>query len=310
MEREIVHLHLDTADLRQIAIADEADAHRIAIVPRFLVQSGAVSTLVTFHAHPDDEALLTAGTMAKAATAGHRVVLVVATHGEAGEVDLDFLGGEALGERRTHETEVSARAIGVQRVAFLGFEDSGDKGDNRDGFAFVDVDDAADRLAAILREESADVVTGYDRRGGYGHPDHVQVHRVTTRAAQLADTPVCLEATFNRDLLQMAAEMAPSLGFELPASFAPPDVSAWFVPASDITHAVDVSAHLAEKRASMRAHASQATSASSDVRSLEVFASLPDDLFALAFGTEWFVDRSLPAGAAADDVFATLDRHG
>jgi LmbE family N-acetylglucosaminyl deacetylase len=274
------------------------------------MQSGAVSTLVTFHAHPDDEALLTAGTMRKAAADGHRVVLVVATHGEAGDVDLDFLDGEGLGPRRTRETEESARALGVQRVVFLGFADSGDKGDNPGGFAYVELDAAARRLADVLDEERADVVTGYDERGGYGHPDHVQVHRVARRAAELAGTPVHLEATFNRDLLQLAAQMAPTLGFELPESFAPPDVSDWFVPASDITHTIDVSAFLAAKRASMTAHASQATSASSNVRSLEVFASLPDDLFVLAFGTEWFVDPSLPAGSEIDDVFATLDRHG
>jgi LmbE family N-acetylglucosaminyl deacetylase len=310
MEREVVHLHLDPTDLRQIAIADEADAHRIASVPRVLVQSGAVSTLVAFHAHPDDEALLTAGTMSKAAAEGHRVVLVVATHGEAGDVDLTFLGDDDLGERRTRETEASARAIGVHRLVFLGFADSGDEGLNPGGFAYADVDDAAHRLADILREERADVLLGYDERGGYGHPDHVQVHRVGRRAADLAGTPVYLEATVDRDLLQLASEVAPTLGFELPEAFAPPDLSEWFVPASEITHKIDVSAFLAAKRASMRAHASQTTSASSNVRTLEVFASLPDDLFALAFGTEWFVDPTLAAESEIDDVFATLDRHG
>jgi LmbE family N-acetylglucosaminyl deacetylase len=274
------------------------------------VQSGAVPTLVAFHAHPDDEALLTAGTMAKAAAAGHRVVLVVATHGEAGDVALDFLDGHDLGEQRTRETEVSARAIGVHRLAFLGFADSGDRGENTAGFAYVDVDEAAGRLADILRDEQADVLTGYDERGGYGHPDHVQVHRVARRAASLAHTPVSLEATFNRDLLQLAKDMAPTLGFEVPESFAPPDVDQWFVPASEITHTIDVTGFLDEKRQSMRAHASQATSASSNVRSLEVFASLPDELFALAFGAEWFVDRTLSGRAMVDDVFATLELHG
>jgi LmbE family N-acetylglucosaminyl deacetylase len=267
-----------------------------------------VPTLVTFHAHPDDESLLTAGVMAKAAAEGHRVVLVIATTGDAGEVDLAFLGDEDLGDRRTREAEASARALGVGRLVFLGYEDSGLEGELPGGFAQTGVDEAAGRLAAILREEGADVLTIYDPRGGYGHPDHVHLHAVGRRAAGLASTPVLLEATFNRDLLKMAADLAPTLGFDLPADFAPPDTSDWFVPATEITHTVDVGAFIAQKRASMEAHASQATSASSNVRSLETFLSLPDEWFAIAFGTEWFVDRSLAPGSAVDDIFATLHR--
>jgi LmbE family N-acetylglucosaminyl deacetylase len=268
-----------------------------------------VSTLVAFHAHPDDEALLTAGTMARAVAEGHRVVLVIATHGEAGEVDLDFLGGEELGTRRTLEAEESARALGVQRLVFLGYADSGLDGElGEDGFARADVDTAAERLAAVLREEDADVLTTYDSRGGYGHPDHVQVHRVGARAAELAATPVLLEATFNRDLLTMAAQLAPTLGLELPADFVPPDTSDWFVPATEITHSIDVRPFLPQKRASMRAHASQATSASSNTRSLEMFLALPDDWYEIAFGVEWFVDRTQPPGATFDELFADVDQ--
>jgi len=272
-------------------------------------QSGAVSTLVTFHAHPDDESLLTAGTMAKASAAGHRIVLVIATQGEAGEVALEFLGQADLGERRTREAESSAHALGVHRLVFLGYHDSGLDGQlGANGFSRVGVEGAAQRLAAILREEAADVLTVYDGHGGYGHPDHVQVNRVGRRAAELASTPVVLEATFNRDLLSMAADLAPTLGFEIPEDFVPPDTSDWFVPATEITHTVDVGAFIEQKRASMRAHATQATSASSNTRSLEMFLSLPDDLFVIAFGVEWFVDRAQKQGASFSDVFATLDR--
>lgn len=271
-------------------------------------QSGDVATLVTFHAHPDDEALLTAGVMAKASAEGHRVVLVVATHGEAGQVDTDFLDGDDLGTRRTAETEASARALGVHRVEFLDYRDSGSDGDVAGGFADVAVDDAAEKLAVILREEAADVLTTYDPNGGYGHPDHVQVHAVGGRAATLAGTPLVLEATVNRDLLAMAADVAPVLGFELPPDFVLPDTSDWYVPATDITHTVDVNPYLEQKRASMRAHATQATSASSTVRSLQMFLAIPDEWFGVAFGAEWFVDRTAPPGAAFTDVFATLDR--
>lgn len=278
-------------------------------------QSGAVATLVTFHAHPDDEALLTAGVMAKAAAEGHRVVLVLATHGEAGEVDRRFLAGDDLGTRRTDETDASARALGVHRVVFLGYPDSGIDGEVPDAFCTVPIDQAAERLAQVLREEHADVLTTYDPQGGYGHPDHVHVHAVGARAGALAGTPVVLEATINRDLLVMAGELAPTMGFELPADFVLPDTSTWFTAATEITHSVDVAAFLDQKRASMRAHASQATAAatadgSSNVRSLAMFLALPDDWFAIAFGTEWFVDRSAAPDAAYTDVFATLDRPG
>ena len=285
-------------------------------------------TLVCFHAHPDDEALLTAGVMAKAAAAGHRVVLVVATRGDAGLVAGDFLGrDESLGDRRWHELEQSAALLGVTRVEWLGYADSGstplDAGDHAATdapagpgsppapFAGADVDEAARRLAAILAAEGADVLTTYDPNGGYGHPDHVQVHRVGALAASLAGTPVTLEATINRDLMRMGVDLAASLGYELPPNFAPDQFDDWYLPADEITHAVDVRDQLSAKKASMTAHASQATVDGDDTtRSLEIFVSLPPEYFELAFGTEWFVDRSRPAGIAADDIFATLGDGG
>ncbi len=186
----------------------------------------------------------------------------------------------------------------------------GSTGEVPGGFSGVAVDEAAERLAAVLREEHADVLTTYDPRGGYGHPDHVHVHQVGARAGTLAATPIVLEATINRDLLVMAGELAPTMGFELPDDFVLPDTSEWFVPAIEITHTVDVSAFLEQKRASMRAHATQATSArSSNTRSLEMFLALPDEWYAVAFGAEWFVDRSAPPGATFDDIFATLEHH-
>ncbi len=195
-------------------------------------------TLVCFHAHPDDEALLTAGVMAAAAADGHRVVLVVATRGEVGQVAGDFLGdGETLADRRWHELARSALELGVRRLEWLGYADSGsgdptsepdadraggraEPGDRTDPeesgpaqpFAHADVEAAAAQLAEILKEEHADVLTTYDPNGGYGHPDHVQVHRVGRRAGELAGTPIVLEATINRDLIRMGADLAGSLG--------------------------------------------------------------------------------------------------
>jgi LmbE family N-acetylglucosaminyl deacetylase len=155
----------------------------------------------------------------------------------------------------------------------------------------------------LLRDEQADVLTTYDPNGGYGHPDHLEVHHVGRLAAELAGTPMLLEATINRDLLRLAADLAPTLGFEVPEGVIPDDQTHWFAGADEITHHIDVTAFLDQKRASMAAHASQTTSDVSTTRSLELFLSLPDDLFAAAFGTEWFIDRHR-LGANETDVFA------
>jgi LmbE family N-acetylglucosaminyl deacetylase len=270
-------------------------------------------TLVSFHAHPDDEALLCAGTLAKAAAAGHRVVLVVATSGEVGDADTAMLeGGETLGERRRRETMASATALGIHRVEFLGYADSGLTGDHRPSgvTAFTDADphEAARRLADVLSAEAADVLTTYDANGGYGHPDHVRVHQVGALAADLAGTPVLLESTVNRDVLFAGVQLARSMGFEIPPAFDPADLEAWFSPGEVVTHTIDVSTHLAAKRASMAAHASQATSADDDdsTRTLARILELPEDLYALAFGTEWFIERGRSPADPADDVFASL----
>jgi LmbE family N-acetylglucosaminyl deacetylase len=163
-------------------------------------------TLVTFHAHPDDESIATGGTMARAAAAGHRVVLVIATRGELGLVADGFLrDGETLAERRIVETAAAGEILGVERIEFLGYRDSGMADDPRredDGsFWTADVEEAAARLAAILDEEHADVLTIYDEKGNYGHPDHIQVHRVGHRAGELAGTPAVFEATMNHDYI-------------------------------------------------------------------------------------------------------------
>ncbi|MGH9272494.1 MAG: PIG-L family deacetylase [Ilumatobacteraceae bacterium] len=268
-------------------------------------------TLVCFHAHPDDEAMLTAGTMAKASAGGDRVVLVVATRGERGDADRALAAGAGdLGALRSGELDRSAGALGVARVEILGYGDSGSDGVIGGPGTFVDapVEEAAARLAAILTEEHADVLTTYDPLGGYGHPDHVRVHEVGRVAADLAQTPVVLEATIDRALLELAAQVVPTLGVELPADFAPPDLSTVYSSSDEITHTVDVRQHLPAKRASMQAHVSQTTSAGTTARSLAAFLSLPDELFAMAFGTEWYVDRSAAPGTAATDIFAAVAR--
>jgi len=255
--------------------------------------------LVSFHAHPDDEALLTAGTLARAAAEGHRVVLVVATRGEAGLSDL--APGSGLGDRRADELDRSAAALGCARVVRLDYPDSGMHNEHR-GFASVPVEEAAERLAAILREERADALTVYDRNGGYGHPDHVQVHRVGHRAARLAGTPVVLEATVDRTAL---LRVLTRLRWLLPADFAPDRLRDSYTDGAAITHRIDVRAFAGAKRRSMAAHASQATGG--DRRTLALFLKLPGPLYRRVFGTEWFIEAGrTPGRPPLPDLFASL----
>jgi LmbE family N-acetylglucosaminyl deacetylase len=245
-----------------------------------------MATLVCFHAHPDDEAISMGGTMARAAADGHRVVLVLATQGELGEVaDGVLRPGETLGERRVAETRAAARILGVDRVEFLGYRDSGMMGeptnDDADAFWQADVGEVAERLATLLVDERADVLTCYDDHGTYGHPDHIQVHRVGRRAGAIADVPRLYEATLNRTLIQQQlaerADLYPE--DEMPD---PAEMETFGTPDELITTAVDVTAVIDQKRRAMAAHASQ-------IGEESFFLSLPDSEFTAAFGTEWFI---------------------
>jgi LmbE family N-acetylglucosaminyl deacetylase len=265
-------------------------------------------TLVAFHAHPDDEALLTGGTLARAAAEGHRVVLVTATDGERGLAGREDGRGERLAAVRVAELEASAAALGVARLVRLRYADSGLRPapDDDRAFANTDVETAAGRLAALLREEAADVLVVYDANGGYGHADHVQVHRVGTRAAQLAGTPVVLEATVPADLFRGVLRLLRLVGSALGSS-APLGTEQVFSPRRQVTHRVRFPRQLAAKRAAMAAHASQRR-AEGQARVQAAFLRLPAPVFALVFGREWFAQQGLPRGRRLlDDVFATLD---
>ena len=246
-----------------------------------------MATLVGFHAHPDDEAIAQGGTLARASADGHRTVLVFATRGELGEYPSGLLDdGQSLGERRELETHAAADALGVHRVEFLGYLDSGMAGtasnDDAACFARADVEGAAAKLAAILNEERADVLTVYDEHGTYGHPDHIQVHRVGHRAAQIAGTPRVYEATMNRDHLKRLVLFARDAGIDLPGMPDPDSFDGFGLGDDDITTVVDVTAFVEQKRAAMAAHASQ-------IAENSIFLSLPEPAFELTWGTEFYV---------------------
>jgi len=253
---------------------------------------------VFLHAHPDDEAISTGGTMARLADSGHLVILVTATRGELGEVPEGLLApGESLTERRSAELAASCDVLGVARHEFLGYRDSGMAGEptNDDPACFwqADVDEAARRLTALLAEEGAEVLVTYDENGGYGHPDHIQVHRVGLRAAERAGTPRVFMATINRDYLLSLAERASEFGLPMDD-----DQRALLenlgVGAGRITTEVDVAAYLGHKRRAMEVHGSQITDTS-------FFLQMPPEAFAAVWGTEWYIRVGAAPGAPMED---------
>ncbi len=250
-------------------------------------------TVVFFHAHPDDEAIFTGGTMARLAAGGVRTVLVMATGGERGAappgVDPE-VGTAGLAEIRQAETLAAGEALGLSRVEFLGYEDSGLIGEEarRSSRAFCRADSAevAERLATLLREEAADALVIYDEDGIYGHPDHVMIHRAGVAAARRAATVTVYEATVDREYLHFVethlVEEAKRAVGELGLA-----ASNLGVPTVLVDTTVDVRGVLAAKRAAMTAHASQIPETAIMV--------LPTDAFAAVYGYEWFL-RTGPKG--------------
>jgi LmbE family N-acetylglucosaminyl deacetylase len=250
-----------------------------------------MSTLVYLHAHPDDEASQTSGTMARAADDGHRVVVVFATNGEHGEVAADLAEGETVADYRRREAQASAAVLGLARVAWLGYADSGmtgwEQNDAEASFHRADVDEAARRLAAILDEEDADVLVGYDWHGGYGHPDHVKVHPVAHRAAELAGRrPRLFESTMNRTEMSALFKAAQEMGVDT-GDWDPDepmdDGNPFGTPEDEISWQIDVSGYLDRKRASLEAHRSQASD-------IEQFLSMPREAFDAFFGREHLIE--------------------
>jgi LmbE family N-acetylglucosaminyl deacetylase len=255
-----------------------------------------MATIVCLNAHPDEEALLTGGTIAKLAAEGHRVVLVVATDGIIGPAD-----SESQHPSRLEELRASARVLGAARVEHLGYADSGygpvfypDPPD-RQRFARADTSESADKLAAILREENAELLLSYDQAGGYGHRDHVQVHHVGALAAKLTGVRV-LEATRPREQAVAISRALRPLRFVVRYNVA--TAQGFGTPRSQLTHRVDVRKYAAQTQAALAAHVSQAWPASAGRagRMVWLLARLPVPLFALVLGTEWFAEPGLATG--------------
>ncbi|MEU7555152.1 N-acetyl-1-D-myo-inositol-2-amino-2-deoxy-alpha-D-glucopyranoside deacetylase [Streptomyces sp. NPDC044571] len=287
--------------------------------------------LLLVHAHPDDESINNGVTMAKYAAEGAHVTLVTCTLGEEGEVippELAHLAADrddALGAHRVGELAAAMAELGVTDHRFLGgpgrFRDSGMMGaeqNRRPGsFWSADVDEAAAHLVEVIRELRPQVLVTYDPDGGYGHPDHIQAHRVAMRAAELAAEPAyrrdlgeahAIEKTYwNRvprsvveegfaRLRAAAGDKAPFPGLASPEDV--PGVVDDELITAEI--AADES-FVAAKAAAMRAHATQ-------IAVDGPFFALSNDLAQPLFAREYYQlvagRAGAPAGEREQDLFA------
>jgi N-acetyl-1-D-myo-inositol-2-amino-2-deoxy-alpha-D-glucopyranoside deacetylase len=241
--------------------------------------------LLLVHAHPDDESINNGATMAKYAAEGARVTLVTCTLGEEGEVippSLAHLAADRedrLGPYRMGELAAAMRELGVKDHRFLGgagrFRDSGMMGTEQNkrprAFWNTEVDDAAAYLVEVIREVRPQVMVTYDPHGGYGHPDHIQAHRVAMRAAELAaepayrrdlgDTHKVRKIYWNcvpRSVAEEGFARLRAAGAAFPGIAELDDVPG-VVDDTDVTTEIDGTAYAAAKAAAMRAHATQIT---------------------------------------------------
>jgi LmbE family N-acetylglucosaminyl deacetylase len=244
------------------------------------------------HAHPDDEAIFTGGTILRAAQAGWRVVLIVATEGDRGRSTGSR--GTDLGAQRRAETLAAARVLGVERVEFLGYGDSGyDEPSGgvpvvgaasaralRSGtLAAAHIDAVAAAVRRVLVEEGAVALTSYDDNGIYGHIDHVLVHEIAVRSVE-GTSCEHYESTLGRSALRRLRKEL--VGRGLVADLWPPVLAEQLgVEDGPALVTVDVTGQLEHKLVAVAAHSSQLLEATN-------FMGLPAGAFHHLLGTEWF----------------------
>jgi N-acetyl-1-D-myo-inositol-2-amino-2-deoxy-alpha-D-glucopyranoside deacetylase len=250
--------------------------------------------LLLVHAHPDDESIGQGATMAKYVAEGRGVTLVTCTAGELGEVlvpSLEHLAADrddTLGEHRRQEIADAMAELGVTDHRWLGgfgrYRDSGmqwddagnataaDETDDR-AFAKADLGEAAAHLVEVIREVRPQVLVTYDDFGGYGHPDHIQAHRVATYAAALAAVPSyrrdlgeawdiskvywgALSRSRMREGMRALRDAGDTTSFE---GMDPDGPMPWATDDEDLTAVVDATDYAEHKMAAMKAHATQIT---------------------------------------------------
>ncbi len=266
-------------------------------------------TLMAVHAHPDDEATGTGGVLARYAAEGVRTVLVTCTGGELGDGPGGVKPGEpghdpdAVRAMRRPELEASCAILGVDHLELLGYRDSGMEGwpQNTEAGAFwsLPVEEGAARLGTLMERYRPQVVVTYDEHGFYGHPDHIQAHRITMAAARQTGIPDKLYYTaVPRSRLVDFAERLRDLGVEPPPNIEEdPDFG---TPDELIAAVVDCTDHAGAKYESLAAHASQSENI--------FFLSMGQEQFTEMMGVETFVRALDRTGAPVpeDDLFAGL----
>ena len=315
------------AVLAEAATAVDAAAERVAITPL-----DRPRRLLLVHAHPDDETIGTGATMAKYAAEGALVTLVTCTLGEEGEIlepGLEHLAADledGLGRHRVGELAAAMEALRVGDHRFLGgpgrWRDSGMMGtpanERPECFWQADLDEAVRELVAVVREVRPQVVVTYDENGGYGHPDHIQAHRVAVAAFDAAGDPAYAPeagepwrpsklyyTAFPKSVLQAGIDHLKASGHENFFGVDSADDLPFGIPDDEVTTEVDAREHLDAKLAAMRAHKTQ-------IQTDGPFFALSNGIGQQAFGTEYFVlargDRGPGATAAGreDDLFAGL----
>lgn len=247
--------------------------------------TGAPQRVLLTHAHPDDESCSTGGTIARLLAEGHQVTVVTCTQGEQGKIAVPELQhlyvdeDDALGPERASELANAMAALQVADHRYLGgsahFRDSGRMGipanDRPDAFWQADLDEAGEMMAEIIRELRPNVVITYDTNGGYGHPDHIQTHRVTMRGLELAQQPSAEHDGWDVPLVYWTAVPRELIVAELTELATHADeLGLWVDPDpeqypdgvhddADIDVEYDVSAYLPEKSAALDAHKTQLT---------------------------------------------------
>lgn len=264
-------------------------------------------TLMAVHAHPDDEVLGTGGLLARCAAQGIRTVLVTCTNGEQGDDSGGVKPGEPghnaaeVAERRLAELRESADLLGIAHLELLSHRDSGMAGwstnDDPGAFANVPLDESAGRLAELMERYRPQVVVTYDENGGYGHPDHIQAHRIALAAAEKSGVPdklyyTAIPRSGIRQMFDAVREAGVEIDFDPPEDFGTPDEL--------ITSVVDVSEHVDAKRKALQAHASQGESI--------FLLRLPEEMQQAAFSSESFVRHfcRVQAPDKEDDLFEGL----
>ena len=282
--------------------------------------------MLLVHAHPDDETIGSGATMAKYAAAGAHVALVTCTLGEEGEIlvpELVHLAADkedALGEHRIGELAAAMKSLGVTDHRFLGgpgrWRDSGMMGlptnDNPACFWQADLDEAVGELVRVMREVRPQVVITYNENGGYGHPDHIQAHRVAVAAFDASGDPgrypdagepwqpsKLYFTAFPTSFLRMGYDALKAMGEEAPFGVTSPEELTFGDPDETITTEIDARDRLEAKLDAMRAHATQ----------IEVdgpFFALSNHVGHRAFGLEFYrLVRGTPpaSGTRESDLF-------